>query len=243
MQLPRELIASILAFGITASLPGVRANTEIVNFEASFGPDTPIPRASEWLSLNPTNDQTLLHVLPAPLGSSIGEVCEPLSLQSLRRCPHEAWLAVDLDKSPWSSYSRFTLRISWPTSYPTDFFIDLYSPESLGAALYDGQGVPPRGASDTASTRTKFARIRLISDGVLTPSPSNQNRTIEPVPCIVIVEPLYLGVVPASLVPTLLFLFGLVGITGFVALPRISKHLFAIADRIRVEHAKKYRTQ
>lgn len=41
MRLPRELIVSILAFGIAASLPGVRANTEIVNFDAAFGLDTP----------------------------------------------------------------------------------------------------------------------------------------------------------------------------------------------------------
>ncbi|KAI0830860.1 hypothetical protein BC628DRAFT_909015 [Trametes gibbosa] len=238
-----KIVVTIFAFGFVAPFPGVRGNTEIVNFAASLSLNTPVAQASEWRVLAPTNPQTLLHVLPAPLGASIVDVCEPATFESPWACPHEAWLAVHLNEPPWSSYSMFTLRISWPASYPTNFFIDLYTPNSLGTPVHDTTNIQSRGALDASSTRTKFARIRLVNEGVLTPSRANQNRTIGPIPFFVTVEPLYLGVVPASLVPTLLFLLGLVGVTSLVVLPRISKHMFAVAERVLADstEAKKRR--
>ena len=71
--------------------------------------------------------------------------------------------------------------------------------------------------------------------GVFTPSPQNANRTIEPVPFIVLVEPLYLGVLPTSLVPTLAFLLAVVTAADFVVLPRVNRIVFAAAEQVKVE--------
>ncbi len=190
----------------------------------------------------------MLRVLPAPLDTHISTVCEPLSAETLGSCPHEAWLAIDSDESAWSQYSKFTLRISWPASvghirrplpaetnafpqFPAGFFVDLYAPEDLPSTSQKSR-------NRHTLTRRKFARIRLISEGVFTPSPSNEGRAIESVPFIVAVEPLLLGVVPQSLLPTLLLLLALVVVAGSFVLPRILKHLFAAADQVRIETAQ-----
>ncbi|OJT04579.1 hypothetical protein TRAPUB_4849 [Trametes pubescens] len=231
MRIPKEIILIILGLCATGPIHAVQANTEIVNFEASVGPDIPHLKALDWPILNASNSQTMLRVLPAPLDTHISTVCEPLSAETLGSCPHEAWLAIDSDESAWSQYSKFTLRISWPASFPAGFFIDLYSPEDLPSTSQKSR-------NRHTLTRRKFARIRLISEGVFTPSPSNEGRAIEPVPFIVAVEPLLLGVVPESLLPTLLLLIALVVVAGSFVLPRILKHLFAAADQVRIETAQ-----
>ncbi|EIW63847.1 uncharacterized protein TRAVEDRAFT_16119 [Trametes versicolor FP-101664 SS1] len=230
MKLPREILLLVLGLCTVGPLRTVLANTEIVNFEASLGPDIPHLKATDWPVLSPTNTQALLRVLPAPLDTSIVTVCEPLSADALGSCPHEAWVAIDTDESSWSQYSKFTLRISWPASYPAGFFIDLYSPEDLPSTS-------PKTRTRHTLTRRKYARIRLVSEGVFTPSPANEGRTVEPVPFIVAVEPLILGLVPESLLPTLLLLLALVVVAGSLVLPRILKHLVAVAAQVRVESA------
>ena len=74
-----------------------------------------------------------------------------------------------------------------------------------------------------------------MHSGVFTPSPQNANRTVEPVPFIALVEPLYLGVLPASLVPTLAFLFAVVTVAGTVVLPRVNRVVFAAAEQVKAE--------
>ena len=210
--------------------------------------------------LSPSHEEALLHVQPAPVGTPIASVCEPVSKHKSGGCPHETWLAVDLDASPWLSYSKFTLRVSWPamvrqpriydvqlesmlslslgdtTQHPADFLIDVYSPEQLAKHLGHSNAVPNRsGKPTTALTRKKFARIRVVHSGVFTPSPQNANRTVEPVPFIALVEPLYLGVLPASLVPTLAFLFAVVTVAGTVVLPRVNRVVFAAAEQVKAE--------
>ena len=58
-------------------------------------------------------------------------------------------------------------------------------------------------------TRTKYARIRVVDAGVPTPQihPGLSNLVVAgPVPFILILEQLYWGVLPASLLPTICFL-------------------------------------
>ncbi|KAI8981314.1 hypothetical protein BD414DRAFT_492297 [Trametes punicea] len=225
----------VLALWIAAPAPVALANTEIVNFEASYSPDVFVPQGLDWPVLGPSNPETLLRVLPAPLDTPVSVVCEPIFEQSLGKCDHEAWLRFDLDSPAWASYSKFTLRISWPAMHPADFFIELYSPDALVAIADGAQGPGNSCTSDARLIRQKFARIRLVHGGVFTPSLENRHRTIEPVPFIVVVEPLYLGFLPASLVPTLIFLSGLVMVTGYVVVPRVNKLLFAVAEEVRAE--------
>ncbi|KAJ3008621.1 hypothetical protein NUW54_g3084 [Trametes sanguinea] len=223
----------------------VMANTEIVNFDASPVRNVELPEVLDWFLVGPSNSQLMLRVQPAPVDTSITTLCEPVAGQTtIGKCGHEAWLRLDLDATPWSSYSKFTLRISWPAMYPADFYIDLHSPASLASLLHAAdQDNNERESSATPPTRRKFARIRMIHAGVFTPSSSN--RTIEAVPFIVTVEPLYLGVLPASLVPTVLVLLSVVGVAGFIVYPWISRYLFGVAEQVKREAttAGKHRKQ
>ncbi|KAJ3011969.1 hypothetical protein NUW54_g2009 [Trametes sanguinea] len=246
----------MVALCILVASRTVMANTEIVNFDASPVRNVELPEVLDWFLVGPSNSQLMLRVQPAPVDTSITTLCEPVAGQTtIGKCGHEAWLRLDLDATPWSSYSKFTLRISWPAmvslseyhklqrapyveplQYPADFYIDLHSPASLASLLHGAdQDNNERESSATPPTRRKFARIRMIHAGVFTPSSSN--RTIEAVPFIVTVEPLYLGVLPASLVPTVLVLLGVVAVAGVIVYPRISSYLFGVAEQVKMETA------
>ncbi|KAI0673920.1 hypothetical protein C8Q78DRAFT_1076872 [Trametes maxima] len=230
MRLPGELVAIFL------SLIGlVAANTEIVNFDASPSPQIALRQASQWQVLGSNRPQALLRILPAPLDTSIEAVCEPTTASTSKQCPHEQWLVLDLDEPKWLQYQKFTLRVSWPASYPADFFVDIHSPQSADALLHNMRHHSH--VSDAPLTRKKFARIRLVNTGVLTPSPENEGRTVEPVPFIVMVEPLYLGVLPMSLLPTVAFLLIVAAGAGFVVLPRVNRLLFTVVEEVRAENS------
>ncbi|KAI0327649.1 hypothetical protein GY45DRAFT_1372973 [Cubamyces sp. BRFM 1775] len=238
MHAPWHSWLTLLLLCIVHSARVVLANTEIVNFDASQSPDVFLAGANEWPVLSPSHALALMRVPPAPTGTPITAVCEPISSSNMGHCPHETWLAVDLDASAWLSYSKFTLRVSWPAMHPADFFIDIYSPEQLAAQLRSSLKDVPRHSSDKPTlTRKKFARIRVVHSGVFTPSPGNANRTVEPIPFNVLVEPLYLGVLPASLIPTVAFLLVVVAVAGFVVLPRVNRALFAAAEEVKAEIA------
>ncbi|KAH9885441.1 hypothetical protein C8Q73DRAFT_795858 [Cubamyces lactineus] len=227
-----QLWLALVVLCIVQSAHVVLANTEIVNFDASQASEVLLAETNEWPVLSPLHAQVLLRVSPAPTDTPIASVCEPISGNIPGDCPHETWLTVDLDASPWLSYSKFTLRVSWPAMHPADFFIDIYSPSQLAERFGHSKDAPDHSA---ALTRKKFARIRVVHSGVFTPSPENVKRTVEPVPFIVLVEPLYLGVLPASLVPTLTFLLAVVAVAGFVVLPRVNGLLFSAAEQVKVE--------
>ncbi|KAI9066535.1 hypothetical protein FKP32DRAFT_1589605 [Trametes sanguinea] len=243
MCLPGRLLAVMATLCILQASQTVLANTEIVNFDASPVPNVQLPETLDWPLIEPSNSQLMLRVQPAPVDTPIATLCEPVTGQTMGECGHEAWLRLDLDTIPWSSYPKFTLRISWPAMYPADFHIDLHSPESLANLLHGADQNNNERSSATPLTRRKFARIRVIHAGVFTPSSSN--RTIEAVPFIVTVEPLYLGVLPASLVPTVLVLLGVVAVAGFIVYPRVSRYLFDVAEQVKREAttAGKHRKQ
>ncbi|KAI0652643.1 hypothetical protein C8Q79DRAFT_897465 [Trametes meyenii] len=228
MRLPGELVVVFL------SLIGlVVANTEIVNFDASPGPQVTLRQASQWRVLDSNHSQALLRVLPAPLNTPIEAVCELPAASVSKQCLHEIWLVLDLDEPTWLPYHKFTLRISWPASHPAEFFVDVHSPQSVDALLHNMRHHSQ--VSDAPLTRKKFARIRLVDAGVLTPSPANEGRGVEPVPFIVTVEPLYLGVLPMSLLPTVVFLLIVAAAAGFVVLPRVNRYLFTVAEEVQAE--------
>ncbi|OSD01230.1 hypothetical protein PYCCODRAFT_1436723 [Trametes coccinea BRFM310] len=230
-----RLLAATVALCILQAAHTVLANTEIVNFDASPIPNLSLPEALDWPIIEPSNSQLMLQMQPAPVDTPITTLCEPVLGQAIGECDHEAWLRLDLDTPSWSSCSKFTFRISWPANYPTDFYIDIHSPESLAAVLHGAVHSNKQQSSESAFTRRRFARIRVVHAGVFTPS--SMNRTIEAVPFVVTVEPLYFDVLPASLVPTVLLLLGVVVVTGFVAYPRINRYLFVVAEQVNREIA------
>ncbi|KAI0696023.1 hypothetical protein C8T65DRAFT_583767 [Cerioporus squamosus] len=231
MRLPRDLLAYVVAF----VLGGARANTEIVNFAVSTGPDAFLPQSSAWPELLPHDSEKLVSVQPAPVDTPIATMCEPVSAASLGKCPHEQWVSIGLDDPAWMPYSKFTLRVSWPASHPADFFIDTYTPEGLAELVYGDRASDYITAADQDTRRRMLARIRLVSGGVLMPAALQKNATLQSVPFIVTVEPLLLGVLPGSVIPTVACIL-LVGLAArILVFPPVSRYLGSVADQVRAE--------
>ncbi|KAG6332195.1 hypothetical protein ID866_6897 [Astraeus odoratus] len=224
---------------------GVVANTEIINFISGQQRSVDLPQAvvGNWATLNFSNYERQWALQPAPLGTPLHEVCktdkEDTSTGYLA-CPHEIWVVLDLDDTSWGRYDHraFTLRLSWPASTPADFLIDLYSPESVLAllsphkqqisteAVHARSSSPSEGSIATTATYTKYARIRAVDSGVPTPEIQSGRQpdarssylAVKPIAFILILERLYWGVLPASMVPTVFFL-ALVLLAAAMAVP------------------------
>jgi len=137
------------------------------------------------------------------------------------------------------------LRISWPASHPFDFQLEAYTPQdyALRAGLETTRiaDIPPI----HPKTRNMYARIRPINTGVLAPwaqraitlnqTHSQAMRDYGKVEFITILEPLRLGGIPETLLPTIGFLIPLVLVAGFVVFPRIHAFIAGIAREARVE--------
>jgi len=129
----------ILAFIV--SWADVSANTEIHNFEVTERQEIIIPQASKWqgrlgskyakllltvricrpaLFAGENEDEWSLDLASAerPLdkASSDATIWDP------RYYPHEMWVVLDLDHEEWKSYSKFTLRLSWPAYVSSSLF-------------------------------------------------------------------------------------------------------------------------
>ncbi|KAF5368845.1 hypothetical protein D9758_002952 [Tetrapyrgos nigripes] len=245
MHLLLPLILSALCFSL------VSANTEIVNFDVSDAVGRNLSFTEEWYDIalcpslkplhnltrrpvfSPQENEGRFDIVPAPLGTLMKHVCAgPEDLLSRTpQCPHEIWLKLDLDQDRWISFSKFTLRISWPASSPADFSINIYNPEQV-ATRFQVSSTPNPSAPDR-NTRTKYARIRLVDTGVRTPMQHSfpPPPTIARVPFMVIVEPLYLGVIPASVLPVGTVLAPLLAVLFFVV-PRVNSYIEGLASAI-----------
>jgi len=123
--------------------------------------------------------------------------------------------------------------------YPTDFHVQLYEPDTLRAWLSNAVSDEPSTVSQPSlfriPSRRKYARIRLIDTGVLTPTRDMlPPRTAEAVPFNLILEPLYLGVLPASVLPIVLFLVPIIVLAGLMV-PFINTYLEGIIRTARLE--------
>jgi len=222
-------------------LRNVLANTEIINFRV-LGPSTQVVSSHNLLlTLNSSCNDIQGTILPAPLGTPIQDVCKHHNYKGdLLSCPHELWTVLDLDDR-WHSYSSFTLRLSWLASHPTDFSIHIYDVEQVSAHLglvLQAEAFPPR--------RVKYACIQAIDTGVRPshlPSHSNLPRSSStPVPFILILEPLYFGILPRSILPVLAYL-ALTSIVAWVAAPKINNHFANLATQAKQELTVKAKVQ
>jgi len=205
-----------------------------VNFEARSESSVVSPTiTSTWPVISPEEPEHVLSVMPAPLGTNMNDLCSGDWAMS---CPHAVWLTLDLNRPSWLDYHKFTLRVSWAAFNPADFYLNVYSSLELHAYL---QRHNPSLVHDhhlekmSSTTRRMFARIALIDAGVRTP-PTNVTSP-DTVPFIVLVEPLYFGVLPKSVVPILLFLVPVVGVAWFVVVPFVHGYLSQQARQIREE--------
>ncbi|EGN93767.1 hypothetical protein SERLA73DRAFT_172053 [Serpula lacrymans var. lacrymans S7.3] len=254
-EVSRVLILALLLLSLLCQT--AIANTEIINFIASDENGAELP-AYNWPLLHYAQNEGQWSVQPAPLNTPLNEVCEPAysSLgQAPFSCPHELWVTLQLDDEGWRYYSYFTLRLSWPASTPADFSIQIYSPESLlsrqsytesSRSLTDDHNdttsirSPHKSSAGSTTTRQKYARIRLTDTGVLSPSTYLSRSgglpppVGDPISFILILEPLYMGVLPASVLPVLLFLVPVLVATA-LAVPFNSRYLEKHVSRARVE--------
>lgn len=89
-------------------------------------------------------------------------------------------------------------------------------------------------------TRTKYARVRVVDVGIRTPTAEYKALLLQgpikptPVPFMLILEPLYFGILPATLVPTVGLLV-LVAIMAGLAFPTVNRYIQDIAAQAREE--------
>ncbi|KIJ66504.1 hypothetical protein HYDPIDRAFT_166709 [Hydnomerulius pinastri MD-312] len=237
----------------------VAANTEIINFLSSqeHTVDLPSDVVGNWPKLNFPDNQQQWALQPAALHTPLHRMCETdegiSSSGYPLPCPHELWVTLDLDDKNWVSYSAFTLRLSWAASTPADFLIEVYSPEAALARLSQRQQISSGSKSTNTksshssqgrpTTRSKYARIRVVDAGVRTPwaqsqsdsvsdAPANLAVELAPVPFILILEQLHMGVIPASLLPTIYFLIPVL-LMAAMAVPWVIAYLDTFVRQAR----------
>ncbi|KAG5653906.1 hypothetical protein H0H81_009498 [Sphagnurus paluster] len=195
-----------------------------------------IPFAGQWPRLNQTHNDREWAVVPAPYGTPLNDVCKNKS-SGTDTCAHELWVLLDLAQE-WSTHSSFTARLSWPASYPADFSIKVYDSETLSAYLgINAQTMQPPSLQN--HQRHRYARIRVVDTGVLTPgyqAATTQPAGPVPVPFVLALEPLYFGFLPPSIIPVLGYIVVAI-IACCLALPKIYKHLESIALQAKQELA------
>ncbi|TFK42172.1 hypothetical protein BDQ12DRAFT_599128 [Crucibulum laeve] len=204
-------------------------NTEIINFAASEAPNVEVLTAG-WPILSPNNLELIMNTTALKLGTDVLSLCNsPESIHYKNICPQALWVVLDLDSKEWSSYSKFTLRLSWPASFPLDIAMRIYTPEEV-----DPTGSPA--AESYHKTRRKFARILVTHTGVPIPNAGEfaNEKPFSPIPIVVILEPLLFGVLPESLVPTVLFIILAIAASSLTIRP-INQYLKGIAAQARTE--------
>jgi hypothetical protein len=169
-------------------------------------------------------------------------------------CPHDLWFVLDLDGNgrhgdlaAWKHYDRFTLRVSWPASvspltislllnkkkkkYPVQVSLKLHRP------IVSSATAPSSSArTDTmARRRLHLAQIRLKQEGIPVPGTRQREHREEGVPLVVLLEPLVLGVLPASVLPTVVTLLVLLGVMACSVLPYVLSVLGEVVEKARRE--------
>ncbi|KLO06306.1 hypothetical protein SCHPADRAFT_693900 [Schizopora paradoxa] len=212
------------------------ANTEIRNFDAiredvdELGWLSLKFKELDWTGLDANTSESSFHVVSAPLGTPLSEVCQKIrgeetDSRSSRRCEHEVWIRLDLDDDAWSSFSKFTLRLSWPAFHSTDFDVEIFSSSEVLQLLGSSDSTIPRPDSwksgSTRSTRKMFSRIRLVNTGVRNPSNPPVDNSSTKVPFTVKLEPLHFGVLPESVIPTIFAILLVSGTSFLFLVPRV----------------------
>ncbi len=92
-------------------------------------------------------------------------------------------------------------------------------------------------ADTMAPQRLHLARIRLKQEGIPVPGTRQREHREEGVPLVVLLEPLVLGVLPASVLPTVVTLLVLLGVVACSVLPYVMSVLGEVVERARRELA------
>ena len=97
----------------------------------------------------------------------------------------------------------------------------------------------PSVRTDTMTPRRlHLARIRLKHEGIPVPGTQQREHREEGVPLVVLLEPLVLGLLPASVLPTVVTLLVLLGVLACSVLPYVLKSVLGeVVERARRELA------
>ena len=116
-----------------------------------------------------------------------------------------------------TTFTEQVFILSFFLKYPVQVALSLHRPIISSAAPSSAH------AGNMAPRRLHLARIRLEQEGV--PIPRHQHKEGEGVPLVVLLEPLALGVIPASVLPivvALLVVLLMTAISYSVFFPRVS---------------------
>ncbi|PFH49789.1 hypothetical protein AMATHDRAFT_4554 [Amanita thiersii Skay4041] len=218
---PTSMTSLLFLFFIAQFATLALANTEIVNFAFSDSlQQLPFPAPLEWPILSQQQAEHIFNVTPAPSFTA----CD---IDDHTTCPYQVWAVLNAGGATWSAYSKFTLRISWPAMFPTDFSIRLFSSQ--------------------ADPRTKYARIRIVFDGVFTPANNGthpflpyrttNDEELQSVPFFLNFEPLYFGVLPASMLPVVVVLVVASLFAYKFIVPPIERFIHKLIERAKEELA------
>jgi len=119
--------------------------------------------------------------------------------------------------------------------YPVQVSLELHRPIVSSSATAPSSSA----RTDTmARRRLHLARIRLKQEGIPVPGARQREHREEGVPLVVILEPLVLGVLPASVLPTVVTLLVLLGVVACSVLPYVLRSLLGeVVERARRELA------
>ena len=137
------LVLELVAVLLVSEIRFVSANTEIRNFDVALGiqdgsasgevgggvekisrgggVDLEAPEhsrvISQWPIFTANASELSFKVTPAPLDTALQSICEEPPVTN--SCAHQLWITLDLDDPRWRSFSKFTLRLSWPAFVST----------------------------------------------------------------------------------------------------------------------------
>lgn len=126
---------------------------------------------------------------------------------------------------------------------PADFAIALYTQQDLLARLSLAHPVSTdtRPHTHRSATRVRYARLRAVHAGVPTPGLLPSNATV---PLMLVLEPAYLGVLPASLLPTVCVLLAVLCVALACVVPRVLAYVEPLARQASADlHAGVTRTR
>lgn len=114
--------------------------------------------------------------------------------------------------------------------------MDLYEPSEVLQRL----ATLSKSHKHQVSTPTlqKYLRIKARQFGIPIPQKAKENVALR-VPCHLVLEPLYFGVLPHTLIPTILFMIPVIYIAIYHITPPILREFQALANKANAELVQK----
>lgn len=197
-----------------------------------------------------TNDSPCTRSTRAQVGHAAQLILEPAAEASDAHCctedmpaaptskrSHSLWLSYDMDRQNFDAY---TIRLSWPASVRIRYYcapdsrrLDHHSqhPTEFRIRPYEGcENSAKSGCDDDANLL--YVHVTAVTTGVR--PYSALSIASEAVPFHILLEPLRLSVVPASLIP-FLFLLVFVVVLAYFLFRRVIPHFEHMSTQARHE--------